>query len=278
MKNIIYVLLLFIVNINILVSQNDTINIDVDLPGFGDKTEIDKKDTLKPLSLPISYEFLKSVTSLIKAGKTTYVGVNINNKLWIPKSIVEQIDNLDSGYKVRIKNLKTQNSYSKKVSIFTKPKSRLSYFIDSKLDDYISLSDERNIKSAILVLFYVNKNDDPFEKDNIKMEAIHEEINWKDGKGELGTKPITKDRQIIGGILIKRYSIFNCKEFECNTIISSSRKKWWRKTKTKTKTKSSKVFPSGVFQYKSCGILIYKNNKYIIVNIPKNTNGFKSNN
>jgi hypothetical protein len=261
--------MLIVLNTSVIFSQNDTINIDINLPGFGDNSQNNSKESVSESNNTKVYDFLKQITTLIKTDKNYQVGFFLNNNLWITTNLAKEIEDYGEEYKIESKILNTKESSTKNVSIYTKEKSSLAFINGIQIENQLSLSDETNVESAILIVFYVNKGKNPFDEEAINIESINETIKWKDGKGILSKNIATGGREILGGILIKKYMISNCKDLGCN---SSDRKR-----KRKKKDNNNYIFPTGVFQYKSCGILMNEKGDYFISNVPDDTSSFRTN-
>jgi len=261
MKSFIYLILFITFSINNVISQNDTINIDIDLSDFGNKIKTKPKDGTVITKSTNTYDFLKQTVTIIKAGKKSHLGITINNKLWISSEFAEIIEELGEDYKVKFKGIDDDDSSRKTVNLNLQENSKLSYINDIQNEKSIVLSDETDLESATLIIFYTNSDDSPFDEGVVKIESRKANITWEKGKGKLKTKIRTKGRRILGGMLIKKYMLSDYKDLNCKT---SSKKK--RRSSKKSNAKAS--FPIGVFQYKNCGVLLKENENYVIRNIP----------
>jgi len=262
MKKIIFIALFIVIGINTVISQNDTINIDIDLSDFGDNIKSKQKDTAISTKTTNKFDFLKQTATIIKAGKKSHLGLMINDKLWISTKYAETIEELGEDYKVKLKGIDDEESLKKIVTLSIQDNSPLSYINNIQSEKSITYSNEKDVESATLIIFYTNSDDSPFDDDAVKIESRNEKITWEKGKGKLKTKIRTKGRRILGGMLIKKYMLSDYKDLNCN---SSNKKK--KRNSKKSNAKSN--FPVGVFQYKNCGVLMKENEDFVIRNIPE---------
>lgn len=271
MKKIIIIVLINIIGAFTVFAQNDTVKIDIDLPDFGNTTKED--DTSKPIVKTANqYNFLKNAIYLISIKGKTDVGYSIDGNLWTKASYSKNIDNLGEDDKVKFKNLNDTESFSNKVRSFKNSKYKLSYIEDVKIEKSLSDIHTEEPEAVTLVLFFVNKNENPFEVEEVQMETISQKLKWENGKGTLKNKIFTKDRKILGGVFIKKVAVEDGKSLGINNGTKTK-----KRIKKKDEEKNS-VFPLGVFQYKSCGILINENESFFAYGIPDNTYGFESEN